>query len=146
MLLTDDLLLDYQRCQRRGFLNLYGNSQEKDPERDFLLKLRQESQSHVKKVLQDSYPDYCSLTTPTSDILAAARETEALMRQGVSCIYHGVLLQSGYPVSLTGSPHLLINRQESQNLVIGFIIPSIFNSVAVLSLNIRCWLLFTPIY
>lgn len=110
MLLTDDLLLDYQRCQRRGFLNLYGNSQEKDPERDFLLKLRQESQSHVKKVLQDSYPDYCSLTTPTSDILAAARETEALMGQGVSCIYHGVLLQSGYPVSLTGSPHLLIKQ------------------------------------
>ncbi|MDJ0565175.1 MAG: recombinase B, partial [Microcystis sp. M49629_WE12] len=31
MLLTDDLLLDYQRCQRRAFLNLYGNSQEKDP-------------------------------------------------------------------------------------------------------------------
>jgi len=110
MLLTDDLLLDYQRCQRRGFLNLYGNSQEKDPERDFLLKLRQESQSHVKKVLQDSYPDYCSLTTPSTDILAAARETEALMGQGVPCIYHGVLLQSGYPVSLTGSPHLLIKQ------------------------------------
>ena len=87
MLLTDDLLLDYQRCQRRAFLNLYGNSQEKDPERDFLLKLRQESQIHVKKVLQDSYPDYCSLTTPSTDILAAARETEALMGQGVPCIY-----------------------------------------------------------
>jgi predicted RecB family nuclease len=99
MLLTDDLLLDYKRCQRRAFLNLYGNSQDKDPQRDFLLKLR---------------PDYRSPSASLNDRAAAARETEALMRQGVPCIYQGVLLKSedrhGNSITLMGSPHLLIKQ------------------------------------
>jgi predicted RecB family nuclease len=114
MLLTDDLLLDYKRCQRRAFLNLYGNSREKDPERDFLLKLRQESQSHIRTVLQEFYPDYHSLLSDRRDRAAMARETENLMRQGVPCIYHGVLLHNderhGHPVTLFGSPHLLLKQ------------------------------------
>ncbi|MEG3439792.1 TM0106 family RecB-like putative nuclease [Pannus brasiliensis CCIBt3594] len=114
MLLTDDLLLDYKRCQRRAFLNLYGDSREKDPERDFLLKLRQESQNHVRSVLQEFYPDYFTPLTDPRDRQATARETENLMRQGVPCIYRGVLMREEErgrnPVTLVGSPRLLLKQ------------------------------------
>ncbi len=51
MLLTDELLLHYKRCQRRAFLDLYGDRQQQNPSPDFLLKLRQDSLTHKKEVL-----------------------------------------------------------------------------------------------
>ncbi|MCU0535011.1 MAG: TM0106 family RecB-like putative nuclease [Hydrococcus sp. Prado102] len=126
MLLTDALLLDYKRCPRRAFLNVYKNSEERDPERDFLLKLRQESHNHVATVLAEFYPDYQKPQAPHQDWETKAKETEALMQQGVECIYQGALLlsdfqawdllsQVGVPtqserLSLLGTPHLLIKR------------------------------------
>jgi uncharacterized protein len=126
MLLTDALLLDYKRCQRRAFLNSYGDLQQRDPERDFLLKLRQESQQHIALVLAEFYPHYQQPQTPQGDWHARAAETEALMKQGVECIYMGVLLQSEFhdwrsflgefafegsvPMSLAGTPHLLVKQ------------------------------------
>ncbi|PSF37840.1 recombinase B [Aphanothece hegewaldii CCALA 016] len=114
MLLTDALLLDYKRCQRRAFLNVYGNRELKDPERDFLLKLRQESHYHVEKVLLESFPDSQRPHTDLLDLKALAEATEALMRKGVSCIHQGVLLRKvsyqGHTISLLGTPHLLIKQ------------------------------------
>lgn len=135
MLLTDALLLDYKRCQRRGFLNFYGDPQQRDPERDFLLKLRQESQNHIAEVLATFYPDYQQPQIDGGNLDEIARQTEALMFQGAPCIYQGVLLQPHYldrqtllpnsgieklenPISLVseqkialmGSPHLLIKQ------------------------------------
>lgn len=114
MLFTDALLLDYKRCQRRAFLNTYGNRQQQDPERDFLLKLRQESQIHVEKVLLESYPDFQRPLADVSNPKALAQATEALMQEGVSCIYHGVLLRShlfqGHTIDLLATPHLLIKQ------------------------------------
>jgi uncharacterized protein len=112
MLFTDALLLDYKRCPRRAFLNLYGDAEERDSERDFLLKLRQESQNHIESVLAASYPNYCALETPLADWQGRAEETEALMRQGADCIYQGVLRSrvSLPPLDLVGRPHLLIRQ------------------------------------
>jgi uncharacterized protein len=92
MLLTDDLLLDYKRCQRRAYLNLYGDSRDKDPERDFRLLLRLESRDHVRTVLRESYPHHLVPSTDRRERGALARETENLMRRGVPCIFQGVLL------------------------------------------------------
>lgn len=89
MLLTDDLLLNYKRCQRRAFLNVYGNIQEKDPDKDFLLKLRRESDKQVQQALADKV--YQQPQTSTHTWRSLARETESLMAQGVECIYQGLL-------------------------------------------------------
>ncbi|MGK7876553.1 MAG: TM0106 family RecB-like putative nuclease [Xenococcaceae cyanobacterium] len=115
MLLTDDLLLDYKRCQRRAFLNVYGDSIEEDPERDFLLKLRQESQNHIANVIDEFYPVYHQPQAPDEDWEARAKETEALMQQGVECIYQGVLLQEDFTierggVTLVSNPSLLVKQ------------------------------------
>jgi uncharacterized protein len=126
MLLTDALLLDYKRCPRRAFLNVYKDSEERDPERDFLLKLRQESQNHVATVLAEFYPDSQKPQASYQDWEARAKETEALMQEGVECIDRGALLlsdfqawdllsQVGVPtqserIILLGTPHLLIKR------------------------------------
>ena len=124
MLLTDVLLLDYKRCPRRAFLNLYGNSQERDSERDFLLKLRQESQTHIEAVLAGFYSNYRTPETPFEDWQGRVQETEALMQQGVACIYQGMLggsaslsgereqIMGSTPLlaRLLGTPHLLIRQ------------------------------------
>lgn len=126
MLLTDALLLDYKRCQRRAFLNLYGDWSERDPERDFLLKLRQESQSHITTILAEFYPDYQQPQSSYQDWQARSRETKILMEQGVDCIAYGVLLQSNVQdwdlffedltidtqesITLVGTPNLLIKK------------------------------------
>ncbi|OKH24064.1 recombinase B [Hydrococcus rivularis NIES-593] len=126
MLLTDALLLDYKRCPRRAFLNLYGDSNEREPERDFLLKLRQESQHHVATVLAEFYPNSQQPQASDEDWQTKAKETEVLMQQGVDCIYRGVLIQPNYrdwglvsekvlgtqgdePI-LFGTPHLLVKQ------------------------------------
>ncbi len=91
MLLTDELLLHYKRCPRRAFLNVYGNEQEKDPQKDFVLKLRQESQNHTQAILTQYYPVYHQPEASDDDWQSLSEETEALMRQGVDCIYRGKL-------------------------------------------------------
>ncbi len=126
MLLTDAHLLDYKRCPRRAFLNLSGNPKERDSERDFLLKLRQESQNHIEAVLaacrnNPPLPDLppglpCTPETPLADWQGRAQETETLMQQGVACIYQGMLRGSASlepptdNVQLLATPHLLIRQ------------------------------------
>jgi predicted RecB family nuclease len=94
MLLTDILLLDYKRCQRRAFLNVYGDSLKKNVERDFLLKLRQENQLHITSTLETFYSHYQKPQYDLRNSKDQARATEALMRQGISCIYNGTLFES----------------------------------------------------
>ncbi|MFP4009917.1 MAG: TM0106 family RecB-like putative nuclease [Spirulinaceae cyanobacterium] len=89
MLIADDLLLDYKRCQRRAFLNLYGDRTERDPERDFVSKLRSQGSQHIAAVLADY--DYYVPRFARGDWDAGAIATARLMAQGVDCIHHGVL-------------------------------------------------------
>ena len=92
MLLTDELLLNYKRCQRRAFLDKYEDRSKQDPERDFLDKLKEENQRHIAQVLVDRV--YHQPDAPWSDWHARASQTQSLMAQGVDCIYQGLLWQS----------------------------------------------------
>lgn len=110
MLLSDDLLLNYKRCQRRAYLNVFGNPEKRDPQRDFLLKLRQESEKHQKNVLRESYPVYHQPQVSTRNRETRAQATLSLMQQGADCIYQGVLLYKEAKLTLVGTPDLLIKQ------------------------------------
>ncbi len=91
MLLTDELLLNYKRCQRRTFLDVCGNPQNREPDKDFLLKLRRENRAHIDRVLIKLDRNYHRVEAPYRDWQTKAKETEYLMQQGVECIYEGAL-------------------------------------------------------
>ncbi|MFB2892853.1 TM0106 family RecB-like putative nuclease [Aerosakkonemataceae cyanobacterium BLCC-F50] len=119
MLLTAELLLQYQRCHRRAFLDLYGNKQEQDPPNDFQLKLQRDRRTHQKTVLSEQTyhkPEY-----PDKDWQAGAQATLSLMRQGVERIYRGILItevnenpllsyHSSVPITLLSFPDLLVKQ------------------------------------
>ena len=109
MLLNAELLLNYQRCSRRAFLDLYGDRSQRDPPSDYLLKLLQDSQSHQRSLLanQDArQPSYAA-----RDWEAGAAATLVMMQQGVERIHQGVLIAEGANgVTLVSNPDLLVKR------------------------------------
>ena len=90
MFLTAELLLQYQRCRRRAYLDVFGDLTQRDPPSDYLLKLLQDSAAHRRTVLVDY--DCQKPVYPPGDWQAGAQATRELMRQGVDFIYQGVLL------------------------------------------------------
>ena len=119
MLLTAELLLQYQRCHRRAFLDLYGNKQELDPPNDFQLKLQRDRRTHQKTVLSEQ--TYHKPLYPDKNWQAGAEATLALMRQGVERIYKGILIaevdgnllphyESPTPITLLSFPDLLVKQ------------------------------------
>lgn len=115
MLITDKLLLSYLRCDRRGFLDVWGDFNQLDPPSDFLLKLIRDSFTHQQAVLAQYnviQPQY-----PKGDWPAGHEATLALMQAGVDYIYRGVLFldetatpDAVAPPSLLSRPHLLIKQ------------------------------------
>ena len=106
MLLTDAILLDYKRCRRRAFLDIYGDPTEQNPPSDFLLKLQQKSRDHKQQILA-TVPHH-SPHYPRTDWHAAAQATLKLMEQGTEYISGGVLLMpTGDGVTLLCFPDLL---------------------------------------
>ena len=94
MLITDKLLLSYQRCHLRAFLDTCGDWKQLDPPSDFLLKLMRDSAAYQQQALeQETYqqPYY-----PRGDWEAGAAATLSLMQQGVDRIYRGVLIQGEF--------------------------------------------------
>jgi uncharacterized protein len=109
MLLTDDLLFDYQRCDRLSFLNVYGDWRDRDRPSDFVLKLKQDSQHYRNSVL--AHTDYETPRYSSGDWVAGAKATLELMRQGAERIYQGVLYaEDSQGVTLLSRPHLLIKQ------------------------------------
>lgn len=112
--LTDDLLFQYQRCQRRAFLELYGDPEQRDPPSDYVAKLRQDSLAHRQTVLREETahrPQY-----PARDWTAGSAATLTLMQQGVERIAEAVLLvelENG--LRLVSCPNLLI-KQPGQSI------------------------------
>ena len=94
MILTDELLLNYKRCRRRTYLDVHGNPQQRDPEKEFLLKLRRESQTHIKNVLLARSIVYQKPLVSRRNWSLNARQTQIMMQQGVDCIYGGMLALS----------------------------------------------------
>ncbi len=110
MLINAELLLQYQKCKRRPFLNVRGNKTHQDAPSDLLLKLYQDKYVHKKKVLEKL--DYQQARFPKGDSLAGEAATLELMQQGVNCIYRGLLVTSyGGKHSLLARPDLLIKQQ-----------------------------------
>lgn len=116
LLLTDSLLLDYKRCSRRSFLNVYGDGDRQDPERDFVRKLRAESQRHVRSALAPQ--SYCEVRSPDDDWHCRATETEKLMQQGRDRIFRGVLALAGEAIAsewegieFAAAPTLLVKHE-----------------------------------
>lgn len=91
MLITDHLLLNYKRCNRRTYLEIYGNRQQKDPEKDFLQKLKRENYTHITNVIKERYLDYYKPEVSRKDWQLNGQQTLALMAQGVECIAQGSL-------------------------------------------------------
>ena len=110
MLLNAEILLQYQRCKRRAFLDTNGDLSQRDPIGDGLHRVIQEKFTYQKFVLaQYNYqqPEY-----PKYDWEAGAEATIELMQQGVECIYKGVILAPySEKITLLSRPHLLIRQQ-----------------------------------
>jgi predicted RecB family nuclease len=91
MLLTDHLLLNYKRCNRRTYLEIYGNPQQQDPEKDFLLKLKRENQTHIHNILRSRSLNYQQPAVSRHNWQLNSGQTVALMEQGVDSIVRGML-------------------------------------------------------
>ncbi|AFZ43206.1 RecB family nuclease, putative [Halothece sp. PCC 7418] len=122
MLISDVVLLDYKRCNRRPFLNFYGDSSQQDAQREFLLKLREENRKQVLEILGNT--PYHQPETSVEYWEESGKETLTLMEQGVECILNGVLWQTGLAgwdlpfsglktVTLLASPSLLVKQPGS---------------------------------
>jgi predicted RecB family nuclease len=109
MLIDADLLLNYQRCSRRAFLDRYGNFEQRDPPNDYLLKIFQDSQANQQLVMADQafqQPSYSS-----RDWQKGSEATLTLMQQGAERIYQGALLLDELEgVRLVSNPDLLVKH------------------------------------
>ncbi|MEG4007120.1 TM0106 family RecB-like putative nuclease [Microcoleus sp. Pol11C1] len=94
MLITDKLLLSYQRCHLRAFLDTCGDWKQLDPPSDFLLKLMRDSAAYQQQALENE--TYQQPYYPRGDWEAGAAATLSLMQQGVDRIYRGVLIQGEF--------------------------------------------------
>jgi predicted RecB family nuclease len=90
MLINAELLLQYQRCKRRPYLDIHGDLKQRDKPTDLLIKLQQDKISHKKSIL--ARRNYLRPTYQYGDWQTGASATLELMEQGVECIYQGVLL------------------------------------------------------
>ncbi|MEB3182215.1 MAG: TM0106 family RecB-like putative nuclease [Nostocaceae cyanobacterium] len=109
MLLNAELLLQYQRCKRRPYLDAHGEKSQRDAPSELLLKLQQERVTHQQTVLEQL--NYHQPQYSPRNWRAGAKATLELMQQGVDCISQGVLLAT-YRESYTllSCPDLLIKQ------------------------------------
>ncbi|MBG1243490.1 TM0106 family RecB-like putative nuclease [Nostoc sp. NZL] len=113
MLINAELLLQYQRCKRRTFLDIHGDKSQRDAPNELLRKLQQDKIAHQLNALaQMTYhqPDYSYGNWEKGE-----KATLELMERGVEYIYKGVLLTTyseGY--TLLSRPNLLV-RQPGQS-------------------------------
>lgn len=90
MLINAELLLQFQRCRRRPFLDIYGDYTQRSEPSDLLVKLQQDKINHQKSILRRL--PYIRPNYRPGDWHTGAMETLKLMQQGVDCIYQAVLL------------------------------------------------------
>ncbi len=106
---TDEMLLNFQRCKRRAFLDAYGHSEQRDPPSDYLLKLQQDSLAHQQSVFVD-YPSE-AVVYPRYDWNAGAGATLELMQRGIERIMRGVLqVELCQGVRVVSKPKLLVKQ------------------------------------
>lgn len=114
MLIDAELLLNYQRCSRRAFLDKFGDSEQRDPPNDYLLKILQDSQANRQAVMADQV--FHQPTYSHRDWQIGANATLEMMQKGVDRIYQGVLLFTGEDgVTLVSNPDLMV-KQPGQSV------------------------------
>ncbi|MEL6440033.1 MAG: TM0106 family RecB-like putative nuclease [Cyanobacteria bacterium J06621_8] len=89
--ISDHLLLNYKRCNRRTFLEIHGDAQQKDPEKDFLGKLKRENKAHINNYICQKSLIPQKPTAPRSNWRLNSQQTQELMQQGVDSIIGGIL-------------------------------------------------------
>ncbi|NEQ95852.1 MAG: TM0106 family RecB-like putative nuclease [Cyanothece sp. SIO2G6] len=109
MVFTDELLLHYQRCQRRAFLDRYADPAKRAPISDYVRKLQHDGVVHQTKILSGyttHRPHY-----PPQNWEAGFAATLELMQAGVHYLERPVL-QVHYSDQLTfrSRPKLLIRQ------------------------------------
>ena len=109
MLINAELLLQYQRCKRRPFLDIHGERRWVNTGNDLIYKLQQDKITHQKSVLSElayEQPQY-----PRKDWYSAHKATVELMQKGVEYIHKGAIITDYTSnVTLVSHPHLLIKQ------------------------------------
>lgn len=109
MLINAQLLLQFQRCQRRPFLDVHGDYLQREIPNELVLKVQQDKIAHHQRIVKKlSYyePDYLS-----RDWEAGAASTLELMQQGMSYIRRGVILTTyREKYTLLSRPDLLVKQ------------------------------------
>ncbi|MEH2126637.1 TM0106 family RecB-like putative nuclease [Nostoc sp.] len=109
MLINAELLLQYQRCKRRPFLDIHGDKSQRDAPNELLRKLQQDKIAHQLSILTKvtyHQPDYSY-----GNWEKAEKATLELMQQGVEYIYKGVLLATYSEAdTLLSRPDLLVKQ------------------------------------
>ncbi|WP_445634644.1 Recombinase B [Nostoc sp. DSM 114161] len=109
MLINAELLLQYQRCKRRSFLDIHGDKGQRDAPNELLGKLQQDKIAHqLSNLAQLTYqqPDY-----PYGSWKAGEKATLELMQRGVEYIYKGVLSATySEAYTLLSRPDLLVKQ------------------------------------
>ncbi|MCZ2202000.1 TM0106 family RecB-like putative nuclease [Cylindrospermopsis raciborskii] len=115
MIINAELLLQYQRCKRRSFLDVHGDYQQRDIPHELLVKMQQDKITHRESVLEHliyDQPDY-----PPRNWEMGAAATIRLMQQGVNMIYRGVLLATYEDkYTLLSRPDLLVKQPGKSSL------------------------------
>ncbi len=109
MLINAELLLQYQRCKRRPFLDIHGDKSQRDAPNELLGKLQQDKITHqLSNLAELTYhqPDYSYGNWERGE-----KATLELMQRGVEYIYKGALLASySEKYTLVSRPDLLIKQ------------------------------------
>lgn len=101
---------DYLKCKHRVYLDLYGDSKEKDKEDEFVEMLWQRGVRHEEKIIKKIAKKKKVIEVKTRNLKQGFKETLKLMKLGVDFIYQGVLLSSAdsYGIDIeVGRPDLL---------------------------------------
>ncbi|WP_353929651.1 TM0106 family RecB-like putative nuclease [Okeanomitos corallinicola TIOX110] len=109
MIINAELLLQYQRCKRRPFLDTHGDYNQRDAPHELLVKVQQDKIAYQKSIIYNlSYtqPDFTY-----GNWQEGGKATLELMQQGVEYIHRGVLLATyDEEYTLLSRPDLLIKQ------------------------------------
>lgn len=109
MIINAELLLQYQRCKRRPFLDTHGDYHQRAITHELLVKVQQDKLTHQQSVLKNltyHQPDY-----PPGNWEIGTAATIELMQQGVDYIHRGVLLATYEDqYTLLSRPDLLVKQ------------------------------------
>lgn len=110
-IIQDSTLFTFLRCQRRAYLDIYGETELKADPSDYLVKLKGDSAVHRQTVLADFDP----ISRPQrsgDDITARTQATYALMQQGVDHICRGTIaaVNNNGTIGYVSQPDLWIKQ------------------------------------